>query len=114
MERLAAAKSNLPDNRDGKTMLRKWVKPAGYPRSGAGHYAIISFRAFWRAPDYCYNVEREDYTLEVREAKNWQSVARVSIRVTTESASLGFAVLHLGDHNTRGASHFERSKITIN
>jgi hypothetical protein len=113
MDRLAAAKSNLPDNRDGKTIYEKWVKPAAVSTDQvAGHYAISSlFEPFGeRTKIYCYNVEREDYTLEV-EGKQKLAVgrARFNSEVTTESASLGFAVLHLGDHNIAGgASHFEK------
>jgi alpha-amylase/alpha-mannosidase (GH57 family) len=113
MDRLAAAKSNLPEHRDGKTIYEKWVKPAAISTDQlAGHYAISSlFEPFGeRTKIYCYNVEREDYTLEV-EGKQKLAVgrARFNSEITTESASLGFAVLHLGDHNIAGGvRHFEK------
>jgi alpha-amylase/alpha-mannosidase (GH57 family) len=113
MERLAAAKSNLPEHSDGKQIYEKWVKPAFVSTDQlAGHYAISSlFEPFGeRTKIYCYNVQREDYELDV-EGKQKLAVgrARFSSEITREAASLGFAVLHLGDHNIAGGvSRFEK------
>ena len=113
MERLAAAKSNIPKHSDGKQVYEKWVKSAFVSTDQlAGHYAISSlFESFGeRTKIYCYNVQREDYTLDV-EGKQKLTVgrARFSSEITRESASLGFAVLHLGDHNIAGGvSRFEK------
>ena len=113
MERLAAAKSNIPKHSDGKQVYEKWVKSAFVSTDQlAGHYAISSlFESFGeRTKIYCYNVQREDYTLDV-EGKQKLAVgrARFSSEITRESASLGFAVLHLGDHNIAGGvSRFEK------
>ncbi|HEY4819137.1 MAG TPA: DUF3536 domain-containing protein [Candidatus Acidoferrum sp.] len=115
MERLAAAKSNLPEHRDGKQVYGKWVKPAFISTDQlAGHYAISSlFEPFGeRTRIYCYNVQREDYSLEV-EGKHKLAVgrARFSSDITREAATLDFAVLHLGDHNIAGGvSRFEKSE----
>jgi alpha-amylase/alpha-mannosidase (GH57 family) len=113
MERLAAAKSNLPEHSDGKQIYEKWVKPAFVSTDQlAGHYAISSlFEPFGeRTKIFCYNVQREDYELDV-EGKQKLAVgrARFSSEITRESASLAFAVLHLGDHNLAGGvSRFEK------
>jgi hypothetical protein len=113
MERLAAAKSNLPEHSNGKQIYEKWVKPAFVSTDQlAGHYAISSlFEPFGeRTKIYCYNVQREDYALDV-EGKQKLAVgrARFSSEITREAASLGFAVLHLGDHNIAGGvSRFEK------
>ena len=113
MERLAAAKSNIPEHSDGKQIYEKRVKPAFVSTDQlAGHYAISSlFESFGeRTKIYCYNVQREDYTLDV-EGKQKLAVgrARFNSEITRESASLGFAVLHLGDHNLAGGvSRFEK------
>jgi alpha-amylase/alpha-mannosidase (GH57 family) len=113
MDRLAAAKSNLPEHSDGKQIYEKWIKPAFVSTDQlAGHYAISSlFESFGeRTKVYCYNVQREDYTLDV-EGKQKLAVgrARFSSEITRESGSLGFAVLHLGDHNLAGGvSRFEK------
>ena len=115
MDRLTAAKSNLPEHRDGKTIYEKWVKPAAVSTDQlAGHYAISSlFEPFGeRTKIYCYNVQREDYAVEV-EGKHRLAVgrARFNSEITLESASLVFAVLHFGDHNIAGGvSQFERTE----
>jgi alpha-amylase/alpha-mannosidase (GH57 family) len=115
MEQLAAAKSNIPEHGDGKQVYEKWVKSAFVSTDQlAGHYAISSlFESFGeRTKIYCYNVQREDYTLDV-EGKQKLAVgrARFSSEITREFASLGFAVLHLGDHNIAGGvSRFEKTE----
>ena len=113
VERLAAAKSNIPEYADGKRIYEKWVKPAAVSIDQlAGHYAISSlFEPYGEHTRiYCYNVQREDYDLEV-EGKHKMAVGRAnfSSEVTRESAGLGFAVLHLGDHNIAGGvGHFDK------
>ena len=112
-ERLAAAKSNLPEHSDGKQIYEKWIKPAFVSTDQlAGHYAISSlFEPFGeRTKIFCYNVQREDYELDV-EGKQKLAIgrARFSSEITREAASLGFAVMHLGDHNIAGGvSRFEK------
>jgi alpha-amylase/alpha-mannosidase (GH57 family) len=113
MDRLAAAKSNIPEHGDGKRIYEKWVKPAAVSIDQlAGHYAISSlFEPYGeRTRIYCYNVQRQDYELEV-EGKQKMAVGRAtfSSEITRESAGLGFAVLHLGDHNiSGGVNHFDK------
>jgi len=111
-ERLAAAKSNLPEHSDGKQIYEKWVKPAFVSTAQvAGHYAISSlFESYGeRTRIYCYDVSREDYSLEA-EGKQRMAVgrARFGSTITQEAATLAFGVLHLGDHNiSGGVSHFD-------
>jgi alpha-amylase/alpha-mannosidase (GH57 family) len=105
-ERLAAAKSNLPEHGDGKQIYEKWVKPAFVSTAQvAGHYAISSlFESYGdRTRVYCYDVSRDDYSLEV-EGKHRMAVgrARFSSTITQEVDTLTFGVLHLGDHNISG------------
>ena len=113
MEKLAAAKSNIPEHADGKQIYEKWVKLTFVSIDQlAGHYAISSlFESFGeRTKIYCYNVQREDYGLEV-EGKQRLAVgrARFSSEITRASARLAFAVLHLGDHNIAGGvGRFEK------
>jgi alpha-amylase/alpha-mannosidase (GH57 family) len=104
LDRLAAAKSNLPEHGDGKQIYEKWDQVAG-------HYAISSlFESYAeRTRIYCYDVDREDYSLEV-EGKHKLAVgrARFSSEITRETEHLGFGVLHLGDHNiAAGVSRFD-------
>ena len=105
-ERLAAAKSNLPEHGDGKQIYEKWIKPAFVSTAQvAGHYAISSlFESYGeRTRIYCYDVSREDYSLEV-EGKHRMAVgrARFGSTISQEAATLAFGVLHLGDHNISG------------
>lgn len=114
MERLAAAKSNLPEHGDGKQIYEKWVKPAFVNTEQlAGHYAISSLFENYgeRTRIYCYDVAREDHALEV-EGRQRMAVgrARFSSEITLEAASLDFGVLHLGDHNVSGGVRHSQTR----
>jgi alpha-amylase/alpha-mannosidase (GH57 family) len=103
LEHLAQAKSNLPEHGDGAQIYQKWVKPAFVDiERVAGHYAISSIFENYgdKTRVYCYDVERESYSLEA-EGKMRLATGSVRLRseITQESAALSFAVLHLGDHN---------------
>ena len=106
VDRLALAKSNLPEHGDGRRVYEKFVRPAmvDWERLGA-HYAISSL--FESYPEqtkiYCFMAEREDYQiLEAGMAK--MAVGRVKLisEITRESSALGFGVIHMGDHNVNG------------
>jgi alpha-amylase/alpha-mannosidase (GH57 family) len=103
LQHLALAKSNLPEHGDGAAIYQKWVKPAvvDIERVG-GHYAISSL--FESYPDktriYCYEVERERYSVEAEgKIRMANGAALLRSTITQESAALDFSVLHLGDHN---------------
>ncbi|GIX47327.1 MAG: glycoside hydrolase [Candidatus Tectimicrobiota bacterium] len=106
LERLAAAKSNLPEHRDGRHLYEKWVKPAmvDWEKIGA-HYAVRSL--FEPYPEharvYCYTADVEDYrSLEAGKAKLVVGRARLASTITLETARLSFGVLYFGDHNLNG------------
>jgi alpha-amylase/alpha-mannosidase (GH57 family) len=102
LQRLEQAKSNIPENKDGRTVYAKFVKPAMVDRENvAAHYALSSM--FESYPDhsrvYCYSVDRED--VNVTDAGRSRLVvgrARITSEVTTESAVFSFGSLHIGDH----------------
>jgi alpha-amylase/alpha-mannosidase (GH57 family) len=101
--RLRAAQSNLPEHGDGAKIYEKWVKPAFVDADkAAGHYAVSSlFKSYSEETRiYCYNVERQDYSVEA-EGKMRLAVGRIKLdsQITRESSLACFAVLHLGDHN---------------
>ena len=106
LERLAQAKSNIPEHRDGALIYEKFVKPAIVDLEKlAAHYAISSM--FQSYPDqariYCYSVEREDYTIEeAGRMKLAVGRARFTSLITRESAVLSFGVVYLGGHNVAG------------
>jgi len=106
LERLAKAKSNVVEHKDGAHIYEKWVKPAmvNLPKVTA-HYAISSlFEPYERQTKvYCYTVEREDCAhLEAGKMKLALGHARVTSDITRESAKLSYGVLHFGDHNLSG------------
>jgi len=111
LDRLAHAKSNVPEYVDGANIYRKWIKPAILDLLAVGaHYAISSIFEDYaeRSEIYCYDVtvlesHREQY------GRSRLSVGRAEIRsqVTGDSAELAFGAVHLGDHNvTAGVRHF--------
>jgi alpha-amylase/alpha-mannosidase (GH57 family) len=105
-ERLRLAKSNLPEHGDGAQIYDKWVKPAFVDIGKvAGHYAISSLFENYseKTRIYCYDVERESYSLEA-EGKLRLAIGhvRLSSEITQEYATLTFGVLHLGDHDLMG------------
>ncbi|MDP2106053.1 MAG: DUF3536 domain-containing protein, partial [Desulfobulbaceae bacterium] len=106
LERLAAAKSNIPEHRDGAHIYEKFVRPAMIDlEKVAAHYAVSSlFKDYGESVSiYRYDVRRDDFwhsslgmvkvalgRIEVRSKLLWQ----------TRWAS--FCVLHFGDHSING------------
>jgi hypothetical protein len=101
--RLATANSHLPEVGTGADIYRRSVKPAAAGLEDvAAHYAISSLfeRNDEAVPIFCYSVDREDFeVLEAGTARLGIGRARVTSKVTLESAMMTFAVVHLGDHN---------------
>src|SRR5579864_2616716 len=106
LEKLALAKSNVPEHSDGARIYEKFVKPAkvDLPKLGA-HYAMSSL--FEDYPEhmriYSYWVERDAYRVK-RSAKMRLAFgkARFTSEITQESEMLIFGVLHFGGHNLDG------------
>ena len=107
LEKLALAKSNVPEHGDGAAIYARFVKPAmlDLPKLGA-HYAISSL--FEDYPDtariYSYSVDAIDYRVK-RSAEKRLVLGRIRLtsEVTCENGLLVFGVLHMGGHNLRGA-----------
>ncbi|MGA8429932.1 MAG: DUF3536 domain-containing protein [Candidatus Sulfotelmatobacter sp.] len=113
LEQLAKAKSNLPEHGDGAQIYQKWVKPAFVDiERVAGHYAISSLFENYgdKTQIYCYDVERDNYSLEAEGKMRLATGAvRLSSEITEESAQFDFAVLQLGEHNiTAGVGPHDR------
>jgi len=106
LERLAEARSNLPEHRDAAVIYRKFVQPAIVDlEKVAAHYAISSlFESYApQARIYSYSVEREDQRqMEAGKTRLVIGRARFTSEVTRDSASLSYGVLHFGDHNLNG------------
>ena len=106
LAKLSEAKSNLAEHQDGANIYEKFVKPAvvDIPRLAA-HYAIRSaFEDYGdRANIYSYVAERQHFKrAESGKMKLVTGQGRFTSRITRESATLAFGVLHLGDHNVSG------------
>jgi alpha-amylase/alpha-mannosidase (GH57 family) len=105
-ERLAAAKSNLPEYKDGRRIYEQLVRPAmaDWEQVGA-HYAINSL--FENYPEqtkmYCYRTERKDYQ-SFKAGLATFALGRVKLTsdITWESIVLDFGVIHMGNHHVNG------------
>ena len=113
LARLQAAKSNVPDQKDGAAIYQRYVltQRLGLEQVGA-HYAIRSnFEAY---PDegqlFCFDIQRK--ALEVFSSGRGRIVlgqAVVCSRITEECEPVDFAVLHLGDQNLSAAVRRSRA-----
>lgn len=106
LKRLHRAKSNLAEHSDGRTIYRKWVKPAMVDvQKVAAHYAVSSlFEPYAdRARVYSHDVVREDHASYAQGGRKL-GLGRIQVRseITQESGTFSFGVLHLGDHNVSG------------
>ncbi|MFZ7127607.1 MAG: DUF3536 domain-containing protein [Desulfobacterales bacterium] len=103
LEKLSAAKSNIPKHRDGRHIYETWVKPSSVDlKKAAAHYAISSF--FEDYPEsvsmFCYDFDRlESRSAEAGRARIAVGRAGVTSRITRESVRFDYAILHMGDHS---------------
>jgi len=103
LERLALARSNLPDPPDGRSIYERWVKPAmlNLRRVVAHHAASSLFEEYGEEAEiYCFSVRRED-AAESAAGRSRLATGRVAVssRVTRESGTFQYALFHLGDQN---------------
>jgi Domain of unknown function (DUF3536)/Glycosyl hydrolase family 57 len=106
LEKLRAAKSNLPEHGDGERIYKKWVVPAQVTMDKVlGHYAVSSlFETYGEHVNiYCYDVDRIEHGIET-EGRVRLAVGRAHVqsKITRDDATLSFGVLHLGDHHVTG------------
>jgi alpha-amylase/alpha-mannosidase (GH57 family) len=106
LEKLSAAKSNLPEYRDGGNIYRRYVKPSMVDLEKVGaHYSISSLFAPYgeRTDIFSYAVKRLDYhTGDAGKMRMALGQAQFTSKVTQESEILTFWVVHFGDHNVAG------------
>jgi alpha-amylase/alpha-mannosidase (GH57 family) len=102
LDRLAAAKSNIPEHQDGRVIYEKFVRPAMVDRKKvAAHYGLMSL--FEPYPDeakvYCYKVKREDLErVDAGRSKLAVGRAMITSEITQDTEVLSFGALHIGDH----------------
>lgn len=106
LQKLRAAKSNLPEYGDGAIIYTRHVKPFMVDLEKVGaHYSISSLFAPYgeRADIFSYAVKRLDYHVgEAGKLRMALGQARFTSKVTQESEVLTFWVVHFGDHNVAG------------
>jgi alpha-amylase/alpha-mannosidase (GH57 family) len=106
LDLMAQAKSNIPEQGDGRSIYERSVQPAMVDLEKVGaHYAVSSlFEEYGqRTRIYCYDVERLEYRTS-RQGKLRVVVgqATVASEITWESEQITFGVLHLADHSVIG------------
>ncbi len=105
-ERLAPARSNLPDQGTGRDLYDRESRHTRLDLMRvAAHYAVASlFDTFDDdAQIYCYEVVRRDFEVE-KAGRSRLAVASITVRsnITREEDSFEFAVLHLGETELTG------------
>jgi alpha-amylase/alpha-mannosidase (GH57 family) len=99
---LEKAKSNKPEEGDGRHIYESLVRPAMIDLTKvAAHYAIISLFEEYNKENtiYCYSVKNEDYrTTDCGEARLVTGRSRVTSEITGESDLFSYGVFHLGGH----------------
>jgi alpha-amylase/alpha-mannosidase (GH57 family) len=106
LDRLSAAKSNIPAHADGRSIYGKFVRPAIVDwEKVAAHYAISSlFETYVEHTHiFSYSFDQEQHQVFTA-GRARLAIGRVKLRfdITHETAVLTYAVLHLGDHNLTG------------
>jgi alpha-amylase/alpha-mannosidase (GH57 family) len=102
LERLAGAKSNVAEEKDGMQIYVNTVRPVMINVTKVGvHYAVSSLFEEYadKTSIYSYEVFRDEY--QRREAGKMKiAVGKISVssRITRETETLSFCVFHLGGH----------------
>jgi alpha-amylase/alpha-mannosidase (GH57 family) len=113
LEILEKAKSNIPENQNGRVIYEKFVKPAIMTRETvAAHYAISSLFESYpeEAKIYFYNVKQEDRQLfTAGNARLAVGRIKVSFSVTKASDILTYGVIHMGEHNLNCGVRYAQS-----
>jgi alpha-amylase/alpha-mannosidase (GH57 family) len=106
LDLLAQAKSNLPEQGDGRAIYDRYVQPAMVDLEKVGaHYAVSSlFEDYGQSTRiYCYDLERMEYRSS-RQGKLRVVLGQASVtsEITWEADQITFGVLHLADHSVIG------------
>ncbi len=103
LEKLALARSNVPEQGDGANIYERYVRPAAVDlQKVAAHYAISSLFAPYatHADIFSYTVQRLDYrNTAAGRMRMALGNALFTSRITEASAALTFWSIHFGDHN---------------
>jgi alpha-amylase/alpha-mannosidase (GH57 family) len=107
VRQLAAAKSNLPDQKDGAAVYSRYAKrmEVGLEQVVA-HYAISSvFKSYAEQTElFCYTIRRLASEVEVSgRGRLVIGKAHICSKLTEEQETVVYAVLHFGDQNITAA-----------
>jgi hypothetical protein len=99
---LEQAKSNKPEQGDGRRIYESMVRPAALDLTRvAAHYAINSLFHEYNEENriYCYTVNNEDYgKTDCGKSRLVVGRLRVTSSITWESGVFSYGVFHLGGH----------------
>jgi hypothetical protein len=108
LEILGQGTSNRAEIGNGRQIYETLVRPSMFDLAKVcTHYGVGTLFNDYpeRAKIYCYTAEMQDRQIhEAGRAKLALGKARITSDVTLEYATLGFAVLHMGDHNLIGGA----------
>ena len=103
LERLELAKSNIPENKNGRKIYEEFVKPAAVDLIRvAAHFAVSSlFEEYGEQSKInCYLIDIRDYHMTACGSGTWAAgLISITSDITAETADISFGVLHFGDHN---------------
>lgn len=103
LDLLALAKSNAPEEQNGRHIYASHVKPTVVDLAQVGaHYAMSTLFTEYaqHAQIYCYTADcAEHWRLDAAQAKLWLGWGKITSTVTHESAILSLGVLHLGGYH---------------
>lgn len=106
LERFQGAKSNIPENCDGRCIYEKFVKPAMIDRAkAAAHYAISSVFSNYAEQTRIFSYSFQDEHRERLTSGKTSLVlgrSRVFSEITQESDIIHYAILYMGEHNLTG------------
>jgi alpha-amylase/alpha-mannosidase (GH57 family) len=98
---LEQAKSNIPEQGDGRRIYEHLVRPAMVDLTAvAAHFAVSSlFEDYDESNNiYCYSVENQDYhTEDCGQSRVVTGLAKVASEITRESALFSFGGFRFGD-----------------
>jgi hypothetical protein len=105
LELLSKAQSNLPELGNAAEIYRRWIKSLVVDlRQVAAHYALscMFLPSEGKTRVFCYEADPREFH-KVRSGPATLVMGEVNIRseITTEEASLRFAVLYTGDHDAQ-------------
>jgi alpha-amylase/alpha-mannosidase (GH57 family) len=106
IEKLARAKSNDPELKDGASIYEKFVRPSAINLKKVGvHYAVSSLFEEYadRAAIYCYEIERDAY-LETEAGRARLAVGKINVgsKIVREWERITFCVFYLGGQSLSG------------